>query len=703
MEPAFFVSEFSSDILSTLIKQCFGADFNDVVSKPQVKNIIRSLEGLGAKAIICEREYIDKDFSDDYANYYVQAFKDYRGSCARLHFFSQTLTQEDFTLILTNDDPQESGATQLNHNYLGFMVIKPLPFTFLGRVCIKSSLLGCVSRTYHANLFGIQLSIKSIAFQEQDRGVSACATTSVWSLLHALPDIHNKSIPSPSAITLAALGSPLQYINSFPNKGLNLQQITTALESLKLRQHSFSISDFDEDESRFLRKFIECYVNSKIPVFLGAQIYKRASLKNGKPNIGSTYALHGDHAVVVVGIIKNSSGYILIVHDDRIGPFIQLKLTSVKKNLLKGYVSTRDGNRRSSTQSWAFEIAGEDELLVPKAVLVATYSKKKIAATSIIETAKLLLDMYSNRKTVSEEDRFFAKNLRSTSLLYECHNLKIEYLKTKKSNGIKCALVSHLPHFIWRIRYELFGEPIIDFLFDATDTPNGAPYLQYVTLDDDLGTYFISGLKDVATALRRKEVVDEFWGIVNDKEISNFHFDVLRKIEPTSPSHKEFLSSRYGELRSPYYLKDTIFNKYPIHIVPGDIGERCRLFSEDDANKFNLDLNKFVVSCQAKNVNAPAIWVIDEDGALIIGPDNGHPNLTGANPARIAGEIQYSIESNSFIINAKSGRYSKQYQKDSIPHFLEGARLLWKMIFPKENFQEIYNCPNIRKDGNAAI
>lgn len=688
MEPAFFVSEFSSDILSTLIKQCFGADFNDVVSKLQIQNIICTLGELDAKAIICEREYIDKDFSDDYANYYVQAFKDYRGSCARMHFFSVALTQEEFTSILANDDPQAPRVTQLNDHYLGFMVIKPLPFTFLGKVCIKSPLIGCVSRIYYANLFGIELSIKSIAFQEQDRGVSACATTSVWSLLHALPDIHNKSIPSPSAITLAAFGSPLQNINSFPNKGLNLQQITTALEGLKLRQHSFSISDFDEDESRFLRKFIECYVNSKIPVFLGGQIYKRLSLKKGKLNNGCNYSLHGDHAVVVVGISREPSDYSLVVHDDRIGPFSQIKLVSIKKNALKGYNAAGDENR-NIPKLWAFEIDGEDELLIPRAVLVATYSKKKISATPIIETAKLLLEMYSNRKNMSTSDLTFAKNLKSTSLLYECNNLKTEYFKTKKSIGISKALVSHFPHFIWRIRYELFREPIIDFLFDATDTPNGAPYLQYVTLDDELGALFISGLKDVATGLRNEKVVDEFWRIVNDKEISNFHFDVLRKIEPASPSHKEFLSARYGDLRSPYYLKDTKFNQYPIHVVPGDVGDRCRLFCADEVVKFKLNLREFVVKLQSVDMRKSAIWVIDEDGALIIGPDTGHPNLTGANPARIAGEIRYSEESKHFIINAQSGRYSKQYAIDNIPHYLEGARLLWQIIFPEEKFEKL--------------
>jgi hypothetical protein len=690
MEPAFFVSEFSSDILSILIKQCFGADFNDIASKIQVKNVVGQLTELNANTIICEREYIDKDYSDDYANYYVQSFKDYRGSCARLHFFSQGLNQEQFSSYLTDEKNYAFNVENLNLHYLGFIVIKPLPFTFLGRVCIKSPLLGRISRNYHVNLFGIPLSIKSIAFQEQDRVVAACATTAVWSLLHALPEIHNKHIPSPSAITLAAIGSPFQNINSFPNKGLNLAQITTALESLKLRQHSFSISTFDTTESKFLRKFTECYVNSKIPVFLGAQIYKRVASNSSKLANNVKYEIHGDHAIVVVGIIRTNYNYSLIVHDDRLGPFIQIDLIPVKLNSKNTYVKNNK-YREGAESLFAFEIKGENELLVPNAVLVATYSKKKIGVEPIIETATLLLETfrkeYLSGRGLPELYLEFGRGLRSTSLLYECHELKTDYFKTKRTVDIQNVLVSHLPHFIWQIRYFLADKPIVDFLFDATDTPNGTPYIQYVVIDNEIGSYFINGLKVIANSLREHNVVDEFWQIINEKHLNTYHFDILRKIAPTSLTHKEFLSSSYGELRSPYYLKNRKFALYAVHVIPGDSGQRCRLYSSLDVAAFNFDLLEFVSSQQSQIQPLPPIWVIDEEGALIIGPDTGHPNLTGANPARIAGEIKVSECKSYFVINANSGRYSKQYAKQDISRFLENAKLMWKSVFPDKEFR----------------
>ncbi len=75
---------------------------------------------------------------------------------------------------------------ELKESYLGFSVIKPLPVTFLGKTCLKAysndsndgSERHYIHRQYIANLLGIQFSVDSVAYQEQDKVVSACATTS---------------------------------------------------------------------------------------------------------------------------------------------------------------------------------------------------------------------------------------------------------------------------------------------------------------------------------------------------------------------------------------------------------------------------------------------------------------------------------------------------------------------------------------------
>lgn len=54
-------------------------------------------EGVNAKTIVVEQEYVDRDFLEDYSSYYVRCFADYRRICSRLHFFDFAFTQRQFT------------------------------------------------------------------------------------------------------------------------------------------------------------------------------------------------------------------------------------------------------------------------------------------------------------------------------------------------------------------------------------------------------------------------------------------------------------------------------------------------------------------------------------------------------------------------------------------------------------------------------
>ncbi|GEM_PF-2035855 len=689
MDPAFFVSEFSGPILSVLIKQCFGADFGDIQAKVQVATLVEQLNKLNAKAIICEREYVDKDYAEDYANYYVQSFKDYRGSCARLHFFSNPLTQDEFSEILELGDPER--IKLLSEGYLGFMVVKPLPFTFLGRTCIKQP-SSQISKKYNVGLFGIRLSVESIAFQEQDRVVAACATTAVWSLLHALPETHNKQIPSPSAITLAATGAQSQHANSFPNKGLNLAQITAALDNFKLKQDSFSIDSFGKEDFRFLKKFSELYINSKIPVFLGARIYKRHG-----DSADEIYRCHGDHAVLLTGMHEKGGHCQFVVHDDRIGPSISVCLVSISLN--------SDGNAHvveGETGLYAFKMPTH-ELMVPTAALAATYRKKRIGAEPIINTGEQLLSVLRESLSKTNADAFLeaAGAINFSASLRECHDLKSEYFGLKRTDTSRKALISHMPHFLWVVRYSIENVPIVDFLFDATDSPNGNPYLSFVVLDDVYGKFFVSSVAEIAKKMRVANEFDEIYCSINKNTINSFHVDVLRRLAPQGKNYLGHLDSMYGALRSPLYLRNNNFSSMAPSVLPGDEAGRYRFFSIEDT--FGDDLLTITMGLiKASSPKNNGIWVIDEEGALILGPDTGHPNLTGASPARIAGEISVSsIDSNVICVNAKSGRYSGQYDSGSRNIFLRNARNKIASIFPTANIVAVDDSEAVTKQNMA--
>src|SRR5262245_46892200 len=57
-------------------------------------------DALGAKTVVVERDYIDHDYLEDFAAYYVRCFKNYARTCTRLHFFKKVVRERDFTQLL---------------------------------------------------------------------------------------------------------------------------------------------------------------------------------------------------------------------------------------------------------------------------------------------------------------------------------------------------------------------------------------------------------------------------------------------------------------------------------------------------------------------------------------------------------------------------------------------------------------------------
>ena len=73
---------------------------------------------------------------------------------------------------------------RLSEAYLGFIVVKPLHTNPIGRTCLRTypesnNRKYPVLQTYEVGLYGHSLSVTSLAFQEQDRVVAACATSAI--------------------------------------------------------------------------------------------------------------------------------------------------------------------------------------------------------------------------------------------------------------------------------------------------------------------------------------------------------------------------------------------------------------------------------------------------------------------------------------------------------------------------------------------
>jgi hypothetical protein len=141
------------------------------------------------------------------------------------------------------------------------------------------------------------------------------------------------------------------------------------------------------------------------------------------------------------------------------------------------------------------------------------------------------------------------------------------------------------------------------------------------------------------------------WGIINYLASVNQH------------SYADILDGQYGEVRIPRYFKDAEIRNDSLYFTDNN---RFEIY---EATNINLD------------VNLDYIWLINEEGWLIIGEEKlieghsdkkiGHVALNKGRPGRIAGELRYS--NLTWFINSKSGRYSGNYSSENAKKYLQNA------------------------------
>ncbi len=149
-------------------------------------------------SVIIERYYIDRDFIQDFSAFYSTSLYAYPNWCQRIHFFPIASNQVRRELKKLSQLGAETGVADSSgafqkacrdfseKYYMGFSVIKPLLGSPVGRTVLRHydpdagrGLLrkfNC-TRHYQVHLLGIDLTVCGLVFQQQDVGVSACATT----------------------------------------------------------------------------------------------------------------------------------------------------------------------------------------------------------------------------------------------------------------------------------------------------------------------------------------------------------------------------------------------------------------------------------------------------------------------------------------------------------------------------------------------
>lgn len=94
------------------------------------------LADLGAATIIEEPSYFDRDYLAEFSAFYSTSSRGYSNSCRRLHLFSIGVdsAHAHFHAALAGETP---ALVELQRHYLGFVVIRPIHATPLGRTVLR--------------------------------------------------------------------------------------------------------------------------------------------------------------------------------------------------------------------------------------------------------------------------------------------------------------------------------------------------------------------------------------------------------------------------------------------------------------------------------------------------------------------------------------------------------------------------------------
>lgn len=461
---AFHVFPYSADRLDKCLAENSQIEVSALQKKLHRQYFVDYFAELNAKAIVVEHDYVDHDYLEDYAAYYVRCFSDYKKVTTRLHFFDIAFDEQALKETLTSKSPELSPEA-LQSSYLGFVVVKPLPNTIIGRTCLKTYPSDSgrrefpILRSYVANLFGISLKVESLAYQEQDTVVAACATSALWSCFQGTGKLFQHAIPSPVEITKAAASHipdnvPLNSARALPNAGLTATQMAIAIKEVELEPYVIGTSN-----PYVLNSTLYAYLKCKIPSILGVQL---KDVYQGQEDHW------GGHAVAVTGfslgnphpIPFNTSGFLLrasridkiYAHDDQVGPFARMEL---KYQSGKFYLAT----------SWT---GRGDVQAIPTLLLLPLYHKIRVPLEPVHDAILFIDSVIEGARQHQYPQLPRPEWDIYLTTVSDFKSDAFESLKDMKNIDLEKVLTATLPRFLWRVTAWCGHERQLDLIFDAT-------------------------------------------------------------------------------------------------------------------------------------------------------------------------------------------------------------------------------------------
>jgi hypothetical protein len=676
LDSTYGILEYEANSFLSYLSYHTNTPLEDIKKKRQITyldNYLQHFKGNNKKIFyIFENEYVDQHYLDDYAAYYVRCFYPYKKTCIRIHFFATDCCfTENLDESLNNiflDSLEKCDQTIINNdNYLGFLVVRPIPHTFLAKMCIRPSNnfqnsleKKLILKEYYVSLFGIGLTVNSIAYQEQDKILSACATTSLWSFYHAHPNMYLSNLPSSNKITKSAYQEQNGYDREFPNSGLTTDMICKSLREYGLSPEYYEFLKDDsmspEDKKTIdmeLKEYIYAYISSGLPLILGVQVQN-----NKKEFIGM-------HAVTILGyalsekitteFIAHGINYIQ-VNDDRNGPFFRIYLEDGECNAkIKDNTTITIKNHLCETYK-------------PDTLILGLNHKIRISYKFIkntcVDFTTLLSAYYAKKGNV------LFNHIQWDITLKENSTLKKNILKSSIHNK-KEYLLKSWPKYIWCASAYLGNEKRFELLFDATDIYQGDVFLDVLRTENKGSMELVKAISIYFSKYLDYDINQSTFASENTSFIIG-----MMKFFNKRESVYDSLDMLYGHINFPKNIKSTELEKDKL------------------INRLEERINQKTNYVLDKNLDSEYtyIWVIDREGFLCIGKEKqdsqeGHPTLTNGMPARIAGQLEYDKSKDCWLVDPFSGRYSSQYAHEDKLRFIEKVIThKFNIYFKNDNF-----------------
>jgi hypothetical protein len=254
------------------------------------------------ESIVVERRYIDADYRSEHSSFYSTTFQRYPSVAHRLHFFTTRVA-----------DSLED-LDQLQDNYVGYSVMRPLDTAPVGRTMIAPppdiEARWCLA-TDTVHLLGWTLRVAAVPFMSQDEQYLRCAHAAEWMVLYHAHLFHGLPRRLPADIYDEALGGEV-VDRQLPSMGLSVGQMLNSLHRFGLSPSRLTLpatraESVSLDPELSLPGIICRYVNSQMPPIV----------------------LSRSHAWVIAGYAIEGPGHahdhaVFYRHDDAAGPYIKV-------------------------------------------------------------------------------------------------------------------------------------------------------------------------------------------------------------------------------------------------------------------------------------------------------------------------------------------------------------------------------------------